>query len=106
MAKKKPAANNDDQKPSFEDSLAELEKIVGELEAGQLPLSDSIERYEKGVKLLKRCHQTLEQVQRKIEVLTRVNKDGTASTVPFDADDPLTDDDQGPATVDDEGRLF
>lgn len=105
MSKKKPAAKNDDQ-PSFEDSLAELEKIVGELEAGQLPLSDSIERYEKGVKLLKQCHHTLEQVQRKIDVLTRVSNDGTATTVPFDADEPLPAEDQGPATVDDEDRLF
>ena len=104
MAKKKTATPKEDQ-PTFEQSLAELEKIVGQLEAGQLPLAESIARYEQGVKLLRQCHQTLEQVQAKIEVLTRVSKDGIASTEPFDADKPPADDDES-ATVDEEGRLF
>jgi exodeoxyribonuclease VII small subunit len=69
--------------PSFEDSLAALEAAVHELEEGQLGLSDALARYEESVKHLKRCYQLLETAEQRIELLTGVAEDGTASTEPF-----------------------
>ena len=53
MAKKKSAAKKTE--PKFEDALTNLEGIVADLETGNLPLTESIQRYEEGVKLLKQC---------------------------------------------------
>ena len=69
---------------SFEDSLNELEQIVAELEAGNLSLADSLEKYEKGIRNLKSCHQILEHAENRIRILTGVNRDGTATSEDFD----------------------
>ncbi len=83
MAKKKPN-EADREAPSFEKSLGELETIVGELESGKLGLSDALARYEEGVKHLKSCHQLLERVERKIELLSGMDAEGNPITEPFD----------------------
>lgn len=83
MAKKKTAETASDE-PVFEESLAELEAIVGELESGKLGLSDALARYEQGVKHLKSCHQLLERVERKIELLSGLDAEGNPITAPFD----------------------
>jgi exodeoxyribonuclease VII small subunit len=83
MAKKKPTPR-DECANSFEESLAELEKIVAELESGKLGLSDALERYEHGVKHLKSCQQLLERAERKIELLSGVDADGNPITQPFE----------------------
>ncbi len=70
--------------PTFEEALAQLENIVSELEEGQVPLADGLARYEQGIKLLRQCYQQLEQVQRRIEVLNRVDSEGGAQCEPFD----------------------
>jgi exodeoxyribonuclease VII small subunit len=59
------------KKQSFEDSLAELEKIVGKLEQGDLALEDSLELFEKGVRLSRECQERLNQAERRIEVLLK-----------------------------------
>jgi exodeoxyribonuclease VII small subunit len=82
LSKKKP--NSDVDGPSFEDCLGELESIVGELESGKLGLSDALARYEQGVKHLKSCHQLLERVERKIELLSGMDAEGKPITEPFD----------------------
>jgi exodeoxyribonuclease VII small subunit len=69
--------------PSFECSLAELEKIVHELEDGQLGLAEALARYEQGVKHLKHCYALLTQAEQKIELLTSVSPAGEAITEPF-----------------------
>ena len=83
MAKKK-AAKADDGALSFEESLAELEAIVGELESGKLGLSDALARYEQGVKHLKSCHGLLERAERRIELLSGVDAEGNPITEPYD----------------------
>ena len=70
--------------PTFEQALAELETIVRELEEGQIALAESLARYERGVKLLKQCYQLLENAERQIELLNRVDSDGQAHSEPFD----------------------
>jgi exodeoxyribonuclease VII small subunit len=83
VAKKKSTSENDTA-PVFEECLAELEAIVTELEDGKLGLSDALARYEEGVKHLKSCHQLLERVERKIELLSGMDAEGNPITEPFD----------------------
>ena len=54
----------------FESALAELETIVKTLEDGQLPLEQSLERFERGIALSRFCHSRLEDAERRIELLT------------------------------------
>ena len=61
---------------SFEDALAELERIVRTLDAGQSSLEASLRDYEKGIQLLRHCHATLQNAERRIEILKSVNSDG------------------------------
>lgn len=56
---------------SFEASLAALEKIVRELERGDLPLEESLQLFENGVKLSRECQERLSQAERRIEILLR-----------------------------------
>ena len=59
------------QGANFEASLASLEKIVRELERGDLPLEKSLELFEQGVRLSRECQERLDQAERRIEVLLR-----------------------------------
>jgi exodeoxyribonuclease VII small subunit len=70
---------------SFEEALAELERVVHDLEEGRIGLSESLERYEQGVRLLKHCHGLLETAERRIELLLGVDAQGRPRTAPFDA---------------------
>jgi exodeoxyribonuclease VII small subunit len=74
------------EQPTFEQSLAELEAIVHDLEEGELGLAESLARYEQGVKHLKHCYQLLQSAERKIELLTGVGDGGAAITEPFAAE--------------------
>jgi exodeoxyribonuclease VII small subunit len=55
--------------PSFESALAELEKIVSSMEAGQLPLERSLAAYKRGAELLKFCQAALQDAQQQVKVL-------------------------------------
>ena len=55
----------------FEDCLARLEQIVGALEAGNLPLEDSLKVFEEGVALARRCARYLDEAERRIELLVK-----------------------------------
>ena len=69
---------------SFEKSLQALKEILGDLEEGNLPLSESLEKYEAGVKHLRSCHDSLKDAKARIELLVKVDKNGKAVTRPFD----------------------
>jgi len=60
--------------PTFEDSLAELEKIVANMEAGQLPLEESLAAYKRGTDLLKFCQQKIQDAESQVRVLTEANQ--------------------------------
>ena len=55
----------------FEKALERLEKIVEDLESGNMPLEDALKKYEEGVKLSRLCTEKLTQAESKVEVLTR-----------------------------------
>ncbi|MDX6694952.1 MAG: exodeoxyribonuclease small subunit [Blastocatellia bacterium] len=59
------------QGKNFEASLAALEKVVRELERGDLPLEESLKLFERGVKLSRECQERLNQAERRVEVLLR-----------------------------------
>lgn len=58
-------------KMKFEDALAELEKIVRELEDGKVELDGAIEKYERGAALKRHCEAKLAEAQARIEKITR-----------------------------------
>lgn len=55
--------------PSFEAALAELEQVVADMEAGQLPLDDALAAYKHGTELLQHCRGRLEDAQQQVRVL-------------------------------------
>lgn len=67
----------------FEKALERLEKIVEDLESGNISLEDALKRYEEGVKLARTCQERLSQAEKKIEVLTRT-LNGSVKKVPFE----------------------
>lgn len=62
-------AMNEEAAVSFEQAMEQLEKIVSQLESGDIPLEKAIELYQDGMKLSHLCGQKLEQVEKKIEML-------------------------------------
>jgi exodeoxyribonuclease VII small subunit len=82
---------------TFEQALARLEQIVGQLEDGRTDLADSLARYEEGVRLLRQCHTLLERAERRIEVLSGVDADGNPVTEAFDDRSTLSLADEGAA---------
>lgn len=56
--------------PDFEASLKELESIVRELESGDVSLDESLQKFEQGIELYKRCRQTLEGAEKRIKILS------------------------------------
>ena len=69
---------------SFEQALAELERIVHDMEDGQVGLEESLARYEKGIALLKRCYGQLRQAEQRIMLLTGVDAEEKPLARPFE----------------------
>ena len=70
--------------PPFEAALDELEKVVKELESGDLSLERSLELFEKGMALSDSCRKQLEEAETRVEMLIR--KDGKMQPEPFRPD--------------------
>ncbi len=68
---------------SFEDALAELDKIVRQLEEGRGKLDDAIGAYERGALLKRHCDAKLREAQAKVERIV-LNADGSVGTTPAD----------------------
>ena len=66
---------------SFETSLDELEKVVKELESGDLSLDRSLELFSRGMQLSESCRKQLEAAETRVEMLIR--KEGTYQPEPF-----------------------
>jgi exodeoxyribonuclease VII small subunit len=72
---------------SFEARLDELERIVKELERGDLPLEQSLSLFEAGMRLSADCKRQLEEAETRVEILTK--KGSELTPVPFTPDKPL-----------------
>ncbi len=72
--------------PSFEASLEELERVVKELEKGDLPLEQSLALFETGMKLSSDCKKQLEEAETRVEILMKKGSEVVA--VPFTPDKP------------------
>ncbi len=73
-------------KNSFESSLTELERIVRQLEDGDLSLEESLKLFESGVKLTRECKQRLDEAERRIEILL-TDQQGNPVLEPLEAGD-------------------
>ena len=70
----------------FEDALARLEQIVDTLEAGNLPLEESLKAFEEGVVMARHCARYLDAAEKRIEVLTK-DEAGVLRADPFELED-------------------
>ena len=73
----------------FERSLRDLETLVERMEAGELSLEESLETYERGIRLSRLCQQSLDEAEQRIEILTE--KSGGAELERFEPDDEPLD---------------
>jgi exodeoxyribonuclease VII small subunit len=70
---------------SFEDALRALEEVVRKLEAGDVPLDDSISLYERGEELRKHCQARLDAAQARIEKIVQKANGTVTGAAPFDS---------------------
>lgn len=70
----------------FEQAMARLEAIVGQLENGDLSLDESLKIFEEGIRLSKNCLRVLEEAERKVEVLVQ-DTNGKKQLRAFSLDD-------------------
>ncbi|AOZ70366.1 exodeoxyribonuclease VII small subunit [Rhodobacter xanthinilyticus] len=68
---------------SFEQAMGELERVVSQLERGEVPLDKSIELYERGAALKARCAELLKAAEERVEKIT-LGADGPTGTVPVE----------------------
>lgn len=71
--------------PDFEKTLAELEKLIENLEQGDLSLDQSLSGFKKGIELTKQCQAALDNAQQTVELLTNTQDEDSLKT--FEPDD-------------------
>ena len=71
------------KKVTFEERLAQVEALIGEMESGALPLEDALRRYEEGMSALTALEKELQSAQQRLTVLRRA-ADGTEEEVPLE----------------------
>ena len=76
MTKKKDSVFN------FEESLASLESLVTAMEDGDLSLEESLQAFEKGIRLTRECQSALQKAEQKVQVL--INENGDPEQIDMD----------------------
>ena len=74
MTKRKTASH-------FEEAMEELEKLVEQMERGDISLEESLKSFERGIKLTRTCQQALQEAEQKVQIL--LEKNGQQSLEPF-----------------------
>ncbi|MEZ4870810.1 MAG: exodeoxyribonuclease VII small subunit [Bdellovibrionales bacterium] len=69
---------------NFEKKLGDLEKIVENMESGELSLDESLKYFEQGVKLTRECQEALQKAELKVQKLLSVDNNGVAVTEEFE----------------------
>jgi exodeoxyribonuclease VII small subunit len=72
---------------SFETALKELETIVKQMESGEAKLEESLQLFERGIRLSRFCSEKLEEAEKKIELLVKDSR-GEYKATPFEPSDP------------------
>lgn len=67
----------------FEQALAELDRILRDLEDGETGLDDALTRYERGVALLRHCYGQLKDAEQRVRLLAGTTDDGEPDVRPF-----------------------
>ena len=98
MAKKQDK-KNDVEKLSFEQAVEMLTEIVDKIESGQVSLAESLEQYEKGMRLIKHCRGILLDAEKRIEEIAEDDAEGEGEV-------EETDDDDDEAKADEDDALF
>ncbi len=65
----------------FEDSMAELEQLVEQMEQGDISLEESLKSFERGIKLTRTCQKALQDAEQKVQIL--LEKNGKQTLEPF-----------------------
>lgn len=73
MAKKKEDKTEEEQVLSLEDAFAQIEEVIGRLEAEDITLEQSFAEYNRGMALLSQCNETIDRVEKKV---LKINEDG------------------------------
>ncbi len=68
--------------PGFEESLAQLESLVSDMEDGNLSLEEALSAFETGIKLTRQCQQALQAAELKVQILS--NADGEPAPMSLD----------------------
>ena len=76
--------NTEKEPKSFEVAMAELDLLVEKMEAGQLPLEESLTAYQRGTELLRYCEKVLADAEQRIQVLTPSSDGSPAALRDFD----------------------
>jgi exodeoxyribonuclease VII small subunit len=74
------------KKQTFEKAMSQLEDIIKELESGDLPLEQSVKKFEEGILLSKFCSEKLDETEKKITVLLQ-DEAGNITEKPFPSDE-------------------
>lgn len=118
MAKRKSQSDaSDSGEIALEPAMTELAQIVSRLESGQDTLDESLAQFERGMALLRVCHQKLDAAAQRIELVTKLTATDDVETIEFDSTSTLQKNTAADAartsrkvtkdlTDDDEGLLF
>jgi exodeoxyribonuclease VII small subunit len=79
------------KEPTFEEALERLEQIVKAMEEGRLTLDQMTRHFEEANELARFCDAKLNEVERKIDILTRREETGKGREEPFEADEAASD---------------
>lgn len=69
------AKKNEEKKISLEESFEMLDQLIEEMESDEISLEDSFTKYEQGMKLLRECNETLDTVEKKIQIIRGVEEE-------------------------------
>ena len=92
MAERK--RKDDTSKLSFEESIEQLKEIVEQIEQGEIPLAESLDKYERGMSLIGHCRGILQRAEARIEKISKEPEAGSTSPEP-DASEDSDEDEAG-----------
>ncbi|ARK31392.1 exodeoxyribonuclease VII small subunit [Halalkalibacter krulwichiae] len=75
----------DKKELSFEEAMSELERVVEQLEQGDVPLEKAISMFQEGMALSKQCHEKLEKVEKQMDQI--LHEDGEMELLSFQEDE-------------------